>query len=62
MAHHGHCHCFSGVAETEWRKMWLSCKATFIRCDNMEECFWHASRIRENIGASFDTMYYSTVT
>ena len=55
---------YSGVicAGCLQRKLTMQCwhQATCRRMDNVEAKFWYA-KCREEIGARFDTMYYSTV-
>ena len=47
-------------SEEAWKREWLSCQATFVRLERHEDAFWRAGKEREIIGASYDTMYYTT--
>ena len=45
-----------GKSEQEWKAKWLSCQATFVRLDSQEDEFWRADKLREAIGAPYDSM------
>ena len=48
-----------GLPVDEWKTMVLSTVVEFRKMDTEDDLFWEATKLRESIGAQFETMYYS---